>query len=397
MPGSITDLGNGKYRLSVSNGFRLDGKQNRSTKTIKASSRRAADKELQKMYLEFCNKGKVSINNRIAFNEFIDIWYDRHEKHNSPNAVSGDMNCIRNRLVPHFGKMKLSKITSEHIIEFFDELTLNRQRLDNTGKQLSLGMIFTTYKILRAILNKAKEWGYICENPCLEIPKEQRPKKIYQKPPIFEQEELKNFLQKLFSLRDNATNTKHKLFFYLSLIDGCRVGEHIALTWNDVDLQAKKIIISKSVYTKDKHTLTKCTKNGRDREVYIDDTAVELLKKHKEYQKRWLNKNKLTNPNGYIFLKTRLNSVEMASRSVFRLWLGAFLKKNHFRHIGVHGFRRMAASYALSNNVPITAVQAMLGHSDIATTNIYLRSLKNSRQDGVEKMSNVFQSMIKLE
>ena len=49
MPGSITDLGNGKYRLSVSNGFRLDGKQNRSTKTIKASSRRAADKELQKM------------------------------------------------------------------------------------------------------------------------------------------------------------------------------------------------------------------------------------------------------------------------------------------------------------------------------------------------------------
>jgi len=42
-------------------------------------------------------------------------------------------------------------------------------------------------------------------------------------------------LQKLFELKENGTNVKNQLFFYLALITGARSGELLALTWNDVD------------------------------------------------------------------------------------------------------------------------------------------------------------------
>jgi len=42
MAGSIQDRGNGKYFLTVSSGFKADGKRNRKTRTVKAKSYRDA-------------------------------------------------------------------------------------------------------------------------------------------------------------------------------------------------------------------------------------------------------------------------------------------------------------------------------------------------------------------
>lgn len=121
---------------------------------------------------------------------------------------------------------------------------------------------------------------------------------------------------------------------------------------------------------------------------------IALLLKHKSYQDKWLKKNNLVNSEGYVFLMTRLDRVSLPCRSMCSNWLRKFLKRNNLPHFGVHGLRRMAASYSAGNNVPLTAIQAMLGHTEIATTNIYLRSLDKSRRDSTELMSKRFQNMI---
>jgi integrase len=72
----------------------------------------------------------------------------------------------------------------------------------------------------------------------------------------------------------------------------------------------------------------------------------------------------------------------------------SFLKKNGLPSIDVHGFRRMAASYSVSNQVPLTTVQTMLGHKSLSTTMIYLRTLNNSRKEGVEALSNTYQQLM---
>lgn len=389
-----------KWRLFVSNGFRADGKPNRATKTIGPCSAAQADKELQKFYLEFSKKPPIA-SNKITFAQFVDIWDERHLKNLSPNTAQSHRGHFEARLTPHFGHMKLNKITADHIIEFFDDMRINAERLDGREGKIKVGTVFDYYKIIRALFNKAVEWGYLSVSPCQAIPKDKRPKPIYREKPILEEAELSSFLVKLFELKENYTNMKNVLFFYLSLIDGCRSGEHIALSWDDVNLQAKKIIISKDVYEIEGHTYIKnSTKGGADRVVYIDDLCVELFQKYKLLQGAYLRRKGCTNPKNFIFLK-RMRADdgrvigEPAGRSAFYHWLDDFNKRHGLPHIDVHTFRRMAASYSVGNKVSLTTVQQMLGHKSLSTTMIYLRSILNDRVEGVETLSNTYQQLMR--
>lgn len=214
-----------------------------------------------------------------------------------------------------------------------------------------------------------------------------------------EEVELGKLLTELFKLKPTLTNVKNQLFFYLSLIDGCRSGEHLALTWDDINFTGKKITISKNIYAEGSKTLTRnTTKGGTSRIVYCDDLCIELLKKHKAYQNEYLKKNGLSNPNKYVFLKRKRTGddmvVELPSRSSFNHWMTKFLKKLDLPHIDVHSFRRMTASYCQDNQVPLTVIQQMLGHKNPNTTMIYLRSLSNAKLKGVEALSNTYQQLI---
>ena len=391
-----------KWRLYVSNGFRADGKPNRSTKTIGPCSAAQADKLLQEFYLEF-SKRPPRESNKITFKQFIPIWLDRHVSKLSPNTLLGQKNAVEVRLQPYFGDMKLNKITTEHVIGFLDDLKNNGDRLDGREGTISQGSIHDLFRLLRSMFNRAKEWNYISSNPCDDVPRDKRPKANYQSKAIFEEEELRIFLTELFKLKPIPRNIKYQLFFYLSLIDGCRSGEHYALTWKDIDFDAKTIIISKDVYSKDRKTYIKNnTKNGVSRTVFIDDLCVELLKKHRENQAKYLKEKQLENKEQYIFIKRiradgKITDVELPTRSGFHHWLSAFLKRIGLKHIDVHGFRRMAASYSLNNQVPLTTVQQMLGHQSLSTTMIYLRSLLADRQRSAQALSNTYQQLMQPE
>ena len=250
------------------------------------------------------------------------------------------------------------------------------------------------------MLNKAKEWNYITHNPIDDIPKDKRPKPNYKVKPILEDNQLSILLQKLFDMKENGMAVKNQLFFYLALITGARTGELLALTWNDIDYANKRITISKDVYKDKKKTLIQNrTKGIEARTVYFDDFCLELLKKHKAFQTEWLRDRKMDNPHLYIFIKRTPRKpyrpeAELPSVSSFHHFMQKFLKKNGLPAIDVHGFRRMAASYSINNQVPLTTVQTMLGHKSLSTTMIYLRTLNTSRKEGVEALSNTYQQLM---
>ena len=85
---------------------------------------------------------------------------------------------------------------------------------------------------------------------------------------------------------------------------------------------------------------------------------------------------------------------ELPSRSSFHHFMRKFLIKNNLPVVDVHGFRRMATSYSVNNQVPLTTVQTMLGHKSLSTTMIYLRTLNTSRKEGVEALSNTYHQLM---
>lgn len=396
MPGSKVNLGNGKWRLYVSNGYDAKGKPIRPTKTITATSERDADRQLQLFYFEV-KKQPVPAKMKIRFDEFVDIWWERYGNTLSPTTMAADRILINTRLLPYFGKMYLSKIRAEHLIAFFKELEQDGNRLDGKPGKLSKGSVHINFRVIRAMLNKAVEWQYLAVNLCSEIPKDERPKAIHAKRAILQANELSKFLHLLFALPDNALCVKYKLLSYLDLFTGIRRGEIFALRWHKIDLDNRLIDVKESSYVEKGGTVKlKDTKTDESkRVVYIDDVLIELFKKHKEHQEKWLHKYGISNPGNYVFLKRDIRSKEasIAHPSGFYHWLVKFLERNGISKVCVHSFRHMAASYALANNVPLTTVQAMMGHTDIATTSIYLHSLEESRRRGAETMSEVFKNL----
>ena len=398
-PETLQASGKCKWRLYVSNKFRADGKPNRTSMTIGPCSEAQADKRLQELYLEFTKKAPQNIN-RIRFSEFADIWLNQHSNKLSPNTHAGNKNAVEIRLKPYFGHIRLNKISADIIMDYINELKTFGDRLDGRSGKIAPATIFGLYKTLRSMLNKAKEWNYITHNPIDDIPKDKRPKPNYKVKAILEDDQLATLLQKLFALNENGTTVKNQLFFYLALITGARSGELIALTWSDIDYENKRIVISKDIYEGNKMTLVQNrTKGMESRVVYIDDFCMELLKKHKAFQTEWLQERKMDNPNLYIFTKRTPRTpyrpeAELPSRSSFHHFMRKFLQKNGLPAIDVHSFRRMAASYSVNNQVPLTTVQTMLGHKSLSTTMIYLRTLNTSRKEGVEALSNTYQQLM---
>ena len=370
-PDLLANTGKCKWRLYVSNKFRADGKPNRISQTIGPCSEAQADKKLQELYLEFTKKPPQNAN-RIRFNQFAEIWLERRRNAISPNTFSGYRNALDSRLIPYFGHIRLNKISADIITDYLNDLKADGERLDNHSGDIAPATIFWYFRILRTMFNKAKEWNYITHNPIDDIPRDKRPKPNYKVKPILEDDQLATLLQKLFGLKENGTNVKNQLFFYLALITGARSGELIALSWSDIDYVNKRITISKDIYIEKNKTLVQNrTKGMETRTVYFDDFCMELLRKHKEYQTAWLRHRNMDNPNMYVFIKrtvknNRQREAELPSRESFHHYMRKFLKKHGLPPIDVHGFRRMAASYSVNNQVPLTTVQTMLGHKSLS-------------------------------
>ena len=141
------------------------------------------------------------------------------------------------------------------------------------------------------------------------------------------------------------------------------------------------------------------TKGMASRVVYCDDFCMGLFKKHLHYQTQWLKARNIENPNQYIFIKRtlkvgKMKEAELIDRHSFYRFMRRFLKVNGLPHIDVHSFRRMAASYSVTNQVPLTAIQTMLGHKSLSTTMVYLRTLEKSRKEGVAALSNTYQQFM---
>ena len=205
-----------------------------------------------------------------------------------------------------------------------------------------------------------------------------------------------------------------------------RTGEVFTLTWNDIDLKNRLIMINKTVYSKLKDEkgrwfLGTAKTEGSCREVYICDTLYKALCNYKKqqqlYKKKYGNnykkyslepiKNKYGKIIEYKIIESKYknrNNVEMVFTRKNGSYAGTDIIKYPFKIIRhelqikncrFYDLRGSYATKCLRNGVEIKDVADILGHKRIETTeNYYISSTAENKNDVTTVFDKVMTSKL---
>ena len=369
MAGSIEKRGKNSYRLTVSEGFDLNGKPMIHRKTIHGT-KKDAEIELAKFVTEVQN-GLVIDGKSLKFSEFVDVWKrDYGSKELAPTTYKRYCRMLETRILPYFGHFYINKIRPTDIMKFYDLLEKDTQLVRKKGndgsktkKPLSGKTILEHHRLLRAMLHRAVYWQLIVSNPAERVqpPKAKKPKRR-----SYDDEQTKILLENLEKL--TIEDTKYKVAIILTIFTGVRLGELMGLEWQDVDFRNGIISINRSSqYLSDMGVFTKVPKTESSiREIAIPEFIISLLEEYKLwyedqkslYGELWTNSDRLF---------VQADGKPMHPSSISK-WFVKYVSTIGLPVINFHGLRHTNASLLVAQNVDIAVVSARLGHAQISTT-----------------------------
>lgn len=187
-----------------------------------------------------------------------------------------------------------------------------------------------------------------------------------------------------------------ELFVYLLVFLGCRKGEALGLTWEDIDFDSGELSFNRSrstrrVLTDDNRIKTNDsdgpTKNRRSRTLRIPQALLQKLLS--ERSKASLVSDDSGTPkvlSGYV---VRNRSGEVPSISRVTKEFNEVLDNAGIRRIRLHDLRHTAAVLSLNNGTRLEATSQFLGHASTDFTKRtyarYVPALADEYADGITK------------
>jgi len=273
--------------------------------------------------------------------------YRAYIKSNRANKTLIGVDLVIKKLLSYFSPIKT--------LDSF-ELKDAERFLDSLKKNAPKG-IYNYHRTIRAMWNKGKQWNYVTENPFEKV---QLKKRQLGKPVFVTENQLEDILKKISTevVRDAVMTA-----FY----SGCRLGEIVNLTWQDVKLNDDLLLIGNKDYE---------TKGRKQRVVPLHPKVKQIIiKKFPKIIKREKH-YVFSKENGYSFTS------DYFSRSFKRACRQAGVEEEiHF-----HCLRHGAATRMIMNGAPLPAVQRILGHSNIQTTMIYTHPGIEDLREAVNKL-----------
>lgn len=182
-----------------------------------------------------------------------------------------------------------------------------------------------------------------------QIPKIDLPKRATILPTYLTVEEVESLLEQPDLSKNGGIRDRAMLEVMYS--SGLRVSELLNLTFKNLNAQ--------------KGIITLIGKGSKERRVPIGDFAMEYLS---NYLEKVRYKDKVTK-NSFIFVSKLKKPL---SRQYFHRIIKNYASKAGIRkNISPHTLRHSFATHLLENGAQLRVVQEMLGHSNIATTQIY--------------------------
>lgn len=380
------------YRIRVSDGCGLDGKQRFKSVTWKVPhgmTEKQAAKEAEKLAVQFEDQVKNGIcgsQRNLKLADFVPMYLEVKKGALSPRIHAEYERSINDFILPALGHFKLSELRPAHIQEFVNQLQ-NIPKRRRTGEidgdnKLSPSTVRRRLTILQSILATAVKLDIIAENPAdskrLTLPKIPKPKIE-----IFTKQEMETMLSCL-----DDESLQFQTLIWIAVCSGCRVGEITGLKFSDFDYNTYQMTVERSIYKlKGQPTAIKPPKDYETRTIKLPIEVINLVKQLQAEKRReqftlgtaWKDEN---------WLFTKIDGSVMHPHTAGAQF-SKFLEKHDLPHKKFHSLRHSSATFLLFGGLDIKAVQSRLGHADISTTQKYLHVV----QEADEQAANILQDM----
>ncbi len=342
----------------------ITGKDIRTTRRGFKSKRQAQD-ELNKLLVEFKNKGGLKADTNLTYDEAYKLWLETYRKTVKESTLNTVIRIFDRAILKKLSNQKISNITPKYCQQVANAWSEEYEAYDQYVFYAS------------SVLEHAYRLDIINQNPFKKIamPKNKKRKKEFTN--YYDKDELEILLNSIKSDKQFYANTR------LMVFSGTRIGECSSLVWSDVDFENKTIDINKTL-TKglgNKQIIQSPKTKSSIRKVSIDEETLNVLKKWKHQQKAMFFSvgMHVKDDSKQLLFSNSDNTFLGVSQFSYRLSKSS--KKANLKHVTPHGLRHSHASLLFEAGVPMKDVQERLGHSSIKFTSDIYTHLSAKRKD----------------
>lgn len=321
----------------------------------------------------------------ITLGGYVAYWYQiyKRPKH-EPGTVSIHQNYIHHHICSaEIGSCPLTEIRTTDIQKFLGELLLHGNKctlpsLRSFGKPLANCTVQKIRQILIAAYRQALKEGLVAHNYAADT--DPIPKAI-QAHIVFSVEHQQKFL---FATKNHRFHLAYKLLFYT----GCRRGEILGLSWNNINFKSNYIIINQTLIVENNQPILKnrTKTQGSMRTIPIPQELKLELRFHQRKQAEEKRQSpSWENPANLVFINKdgSPHHPKYFSRNfkatIKRIGLPASLH--------IHSTRHTFATNMLQLGIPITDVQALGGWTTpTVLLAIYAHTVQKSHKKAIQKL-----------
>ncbi|MBO5197619.1 MAG: site-specific integrase [Lachnospiraceae bacterium] len=382
--GSITLRKDGRWMVRITKGFRADGKRNVVTRY--AHSEQEAKKILKTLRVQLETR-KIGAPG-VTLNEYMEQFLEVYKKE-TVKAVSYDTYRVvfENHIRRELGYKKLADITKNDI-----------QRLINEKSQVRSYSTISKMKVLLNMCFKhALEDDVVYKNPVagVRIPGKKEMGVKARQIDILSQKEIDVLKEAALGPITDDMTTRFAPAFLLMLNTGIRMGEMLALTWQDIDMEEQVLHVNKTmtiIQNRERNegapkvlvTTSEPKSISSRRTVPLNSMAIRALIRMREYRGGELRETD--------YLLCNKNRGMVTQEFLYRAF-DHILEKgmgDEYVHHGLHILRHTFATKALRAGIEIADVSKILGHGSVSVTyNTYIHVGEEQKRAAVERLEEI--------
>ena len=299
----------------------------------------------------------------MSFEAFTELYINDVKNRLKENTWLTKEHIIRTKILPYFGKLKISEISTKEIIAWQNEMLAYR---DEKKKPYSQTYLKTLHNQLSAIFNHAVRYYELRSNPAAKVGNmgSEEHKEIL----FWTKEEYKKFS---FEMMDKPVS-----FYAFEMLYWCgiREGELLALTPADFNFDKETVTINKSYQRlKGQDVITSPKTKKSNRTIKMPNFLCEEMK---EYL-------------GMIYGLKKKDRIFTVTKSYLHHEMDRGAKAVGVKRIRIHDLRHSHISLLIDMGFSAVAIADRVGHESIDITYQYAHLFPSKQIEMAEKLDDL--------